>query len=120
MQPFGLLHFPAQAVNSVTVFQRDSNTSQNPTSSAWCAVAYAFPGLHPDGFDEPRSGWPRVLKRFAAEAWRRADAGELADEELYPCDAQWAALYDRMEPRADDETARRFQIAAAYGERADG
>jgi len=33
-----------------------------------------------------------VLRRFASEAWRRADAGELADEELYACDAQWAAL----------------------------
>jgi hypothetical protein len=29
-----------------------------------------------------------VLKRFAAEAWHRADAGELADEELHPGDAQ--------------------------------
>ena len=24
-----------------------------------------------------------MLRRFAAEAWRRADAGELADNELY-------------------------------------
>jgi hypothetical protein len=29
-----------------------------------------------------------MLKRFAAEAWRRANAGELADEELYPSDTQ--------------------------------
>jgi hypothetical protein len=87
---------------------------------AWCAVAYAFPGLHPDGYEDAGSGWPRVLKRFAAEAWRRADAGELADEELYPCDAQWSGLYDRMHTHTDDETARRFQIAADYGARADG
>ena len=84
---------------------------------ATCAVAYAFPGLHPDGYEGAGSGWPRVLKRFAAEAWRRADAGELADEELYPCDAQWSGLYDRMHTHEDDETARRFQIAADYGER---
>ena len=35
--------------------------------------------------------WPRVLRRFAAEAWRRADAGELMDNELYcyqPCKAR--------------------------------
>ncbi len=87
---------------------------------AWCAVAYAFSGLHPDGFEDTGSGWPRVLKRFAAEAWRRADAGELADEELYPCDAQWSGLYDRMHTHENDETARRFQIAADHGERADG
>ena len=61
-----------------------------------------------------------MLKRFAAEAWRRTDAGELTDEELHPCDAQWAGLYDRMHTHEDDETARRFQIAADYGEPGDG
>lgn len=34
------------------------------------------------------SGWPRVLNRFAAEAWRRADAGDLTGDELYPCDQE--------------------------------
>jgi hypothetical protein len=62
------------------------------------------------------SGWPRVLKRFAAEAWRRADAGELADEELYPGDAQWSGLYDRMFLHLPDEIERRFALAADYGE----
>ena len=61
-----------------------------------------------------------MLKRFAAEAWRQADAGELADEELYPCDAQWSGLYNRMHTHEDDETSRRFQIAVDHGERADG
>ncbi len=87
---------------------------------AWCAVAYAFPGLHPDGYEDPESGWPRALRRFAAEAWRRADAGELADEELYPCAAQWSGLYDRMHTHTDDETERRFQIAADHGGSLDG
>lgn len=87
---------------------------------AWCAVAYLFPGLHPEGYEVAGSGWPRVLKRFAAEAWRRVDAVELADEELYPCDAQWSGLYDRMDKHTEQETARRFQIAAKHGARADG
>jgi len=39
-------------------------------------------GLHPDGFEDAESGWPRVLRRFAAEAWRRAEADELDDAEL--------------------------------------
>ena len=82
---------------------------------AWCAVAHAFPGLHPDGYEDEGSGWPRALRRFAAEAWRRAEAGELSDEELYPGDAQWAGLYDRMIEREEDETGRRFQIAADHG-----
>ena len=57
-----------------------------------------------------------MLKRFVAEAWRRADAGELADEELHPCDAQWAGLYDRMTSHTGEETARRLELAALYGE----
>ena len=83
---------------------------------AWCGVAYLFPGLHPDGFESEDSGWPRVLKGFAADAWRRADAGELADEELYPCDAQWSGLFDRMRVHLPEETERRVELAAAYGE----
>ena len=82
---------------------------------AWCSVAYLFPGLHPDGFDDADSGWPRAVKQFAAEAWRRAEAGELADDELYPCDAQWSGLYDRMTSHTGEETARRLELAAAYG-----
>jgi hypothetical protein len=85
---------------------------------AWSALLYLFPGLNPDGFQDADSGWPRVLKRFAAEAWRRADAGELADEELYPSDAQWSGLYDRMFPHTADEMERRFALAAEYGEAA--
>ena len=78
--------------------------------------AYLFPGLHPDGYEDKDSGWPRVLKRFAAEAWRRADAGELADDELYACYAQWSGLFDRMLVHLPEETERRVELAAAYGE----
>jgi hypothetical protein len=78
---------------------------------AWSAVAYLFPGLHPDGFDDPESGWPVALKRFPAEAWRRAEAGELADAELYPSDAQWAGIYDRMTIHTAEESARRIELA---------
>jgi hypothetical protein len=47
---------------------------------------------------------------------RRAVAGEPAEEELYPCDAQWSGIYDRMTHHEDDEIVRRSQIAAQYGE----
>src|SRR5436190_13847540 len=50
---------------------------------AWCSLAYLYPGLHPDGFSSRGSGWPKALKRIAAEAWRRADAGKLTDNQLY-------------------------------------
>jgi hypothetical protein len=71
--------------------------------------------VFPDQAGDAGSGWPRALRRFAAEAWRRAGAGELSDEELYPGDAQWACLYDRMIEREEAETERRFQIASDHG-----
>lgn len=82
---------------------------------AWSSVAYLFPGLHPDGFGEASSGWPRVLRRFAAEIWRRFEAGEVGEAELYPSDAQWAGIYDRMLVHLPDETERRVALAASFG-----
>jgi hypothetical protein len=78
---------------------------------AWSSIAYLFPGLHPDGFEYADSGWPRVLRRFAVEAWRRADAGELNDDELYTSDAQWSGLYDQMNDHTSDESHRRQKLA---------
>jgi len=86
------------------------------TKRAWSSVAYLFPGLHPDGFEGADSGWPRVLKRFAAEAWRRADAGGLADAELYCSDAAWCGLYDQMHAHEPDEMDHRIALAADCGE----
>jgi hypothetical protein len=82
----------------------------------WNSVAYLFPSLHPDGFEDAGSGWPRVLKRFAAEAWQRVETGELSEEELHPSDAQWSGLYDRMHTHTQDEMDRRLALAADYGE----
>jgi hypothetical protein len=81
----------------------------------WCCIAYLFPGLHPDAFEDLDSGWPRILRRFAAEAWRRAEMGALADDELYPGDAQWCGFYDRMSIHLPGETQRRVELAAAFG-----
>jgi len=87
---------------------------------AWCCIAYLFPGLHPDGFDVADSGWPRVLRGFAAEAWRRAEAGRLTDGELYPSDAQWCGIFDRLTIHHPDEARRRNELAAAFGEATNG
>ncbi len=73
-----------------------------------------FPRLQPDGFEKPDSDRPARLRRFAAEAWRRAGAGQLADGELHPCDAQWSGLYDRMFVHTEQETARRVEIAGQW------
>jgi hypothetical protein len=78
---------------------------------SWCAIAYLFPGLHPDSYEDEDSGWPSVLRPFAAEAWRRASEGTLTDEELYPSDATWTGLYDRGFGRKPQTDARRREIA---------
>ena len=99
-----------------------ASLEQLPTPNflrAWCAVAYIHPSLHPDGYDDAESGWPRVLQRFAAEAWRRNDAGELLDEEMYPCDAAWSGIYDRLGITYADENERRVEIATRSGALAD-
>jgi hypothetical protein len=88
------------------------NLSKADFVRAWSSIAYLFPGLHPDGYEDPDSGWPRVLRPFAAEAWRRADTGDLNDDELYPSDAQWAGLYDRMNSHTTDESQRRHGLSA--------
>ena len=89
---------------------------------AWASVAFLYSGLHPDevadhgteichtyegdyiaeGIDErllapayERSGWPVVLEPLANEAWRRSEAGLLADDELYCCGAQRAGMIHR-------------------------
>jgi hypothetical protein len=77
---------------------------------AWCALAFVYPGFHPDSVDEPDNGWPPRIRRFAREAWRRASACELSPEQLYPSDATWAGLYDRMERHTAEEFERREQL----------
>lgn len=81
----------------------------------WCAIAYLFPGLHPDAYEDAASGWPRVLKRFAAEAWRRAQAGELSEEELYPSDAAWCGVCDGQAALTSDESRRRRRLHRLFG-----
>lgn len=58
----------------------------------WHALFWLFPGLHPDGFDEDWEGEFEAYRPLAAEAFRRAEAGELDDDELYPTDAVQARL----------------------------
>src|SRR6266481_2091455 len=63
---------------------------------AWCSLAYLYPGLHPDGYWDKDSGWPKALKPIAAEAWRRARAGQITDNQLYCYQACKARLIDEV------------------------
>lgn len=65
-------------------------------AKAWSSVCYLNPGLHPDSYDDEDGGWPETLRKIAAEAWRRAAAGEIDDEVLYPSDATHAGLMALM------------------------
>jgi hypothetical protein len=104
------------AIVSVQTWIKMSDVFTKPKVRAWSSVAYLFPGLHPDGFAAAASGWPRGWQRIAAEAWRRVEAGEITEAELYPSDVQWCGLYDRMFPHTADEKSRRLALAADYGE----
>lgn len=88
----------------------------------WFSVGFLYPGLHPDSAInhgkeisnqllnhaeickiEPRllapffveSGWPVILAPVAKEAWRRYEAHELKDDELYCSEAVVAGMCDR-------------------------
>jgi len=59
----------------------------------WWALCYGYPGLHPDEADpDPDSGWESEWVSLADEAFRRADCGQLVDDELYPAEASHARL----------------------------
>lgn len=90
------------------------NLGHSDFIKAWFAVAYAFPGLHPDGYDTPGDSWPRRLLPLAKEAWQRTGRGELSDEFIYPSDAQWAGLCDRLNNPSTSEARRRRAIHARY------
>jgi hypothetical protein len=61
-------------------------------AKAWCSICFLNPGLHPDGYEDADSGWPRRLRPFAAEAWRRFDEAQIGEEVMYPSDATLAGL----------------------------
>ena len=58
--------------------------------NGWAAISYKYPGLHPDGFEDPDSGWPAELRTIANEAWFRYGEAPGDERKLYQCDAQMA------------------------------
>jgi len=84
--------------------------------NTWHSISYLYPGLHPDDYDSPDGGWPRVLKPFAVEAWARFESGELNDAELYPAEAAWCRIYDEMGRKPTEaEKVRRALSSALHG-----
>jgi hypothetical protein len=111
------MELPQKGTKSANEIQRPASSFFSQPSvfprSTWLIADRPFPG-----FDMNYESCRNVTISFATEAWRRADAGELADEELYCCDAQWSGLYDRMHTHEPEEMERRLALAADYGEAA--
>lgn len=105
----------------------------------WFSVGFLYPGLHPDGaLDhgrklssevvnhaeirkiEPRliapyyveSGWPVVLAPVAKEAWRRYEADELKDDELYCSEAVIAGMCHRSPALVEEVREEREKLAS--------
>ena len=95
----------------------------------WFSVGFLYPGLHPDGANDHgseqssdkmnhaevrdnesrllapyyvKSGWPVVLAPVANEAWRRYEADELKDDELYCSEAVMAGMCHQSQVRAKE------------------
>lgn len=83
---------------------------------AWWALCWLNPGLHPDDHEEwEDAGW----RHFAAEAFRRSEAGEIDDTELYPAEASHNRVWkDRKAQNPDppiDPPDRRVVVRTAGG-----
>jgi hypothetical protein len=72
--------------------RRAQGMSKREFLKAYCSLAYLYPGFHPDDIDD--SDGPHDILPLAREAWRRAVAGQLTDNELYPYQAVKAAIRD--------------------------
>lgn len=81
---------------------------------AWFAVAYAYPGLHPDDYDTPESSWPEHLQPLAKEIWSRAEFGKIPEDFIYPSDSQWAGIYDCLNNPSAEEQKHRLDLHMQY------
>lgn len=116
-----LIHIPASRRSAAKVLRQSLTADfgmmpKREFLRAWSSIFYLYPGLNPEGHEDPESGWPTHLRRFADEAWRRAGEGELADDEVFTSDAQWCGIYDRIKTPTTEETKRRMELAEKYGE----
>ena len=106
---------PAEAKSRLDVLLQQKEplrtVPRSEFSAGWAALAYLHSGLHPDEVDNSDGGWPADLKQIGVEAWRRYEAGEFADEELYPSDAQWAGIFDQLDNPTEEEIERRRLIS---------
>jgi len=98
------------------VLQRLQECPKETFLRAWWALCWLNPGLHPDDCGEwEDAGW----KQFATEAFRRFEAGEIDDTELYPAEASHNRVWkERKAQNPDppiDPPDRRVVVRTAGG-----
>lgn len=69
-----------------------SSMKLNDFMRIWCSVVYLNPGLHTDNFHDPDYECEPFVRYVLEEVWRRADSGEIQDDELYPSEVIHARL----------------------------
>lgn len=74
----------AEAICAGTDSRKLPNLSKQDFLRVWCSVVYLNPGLHTDNYHDPDYQCAPDIRDVLGEVWRRADAGMLTDEELYP------------------------------------
>lgn len=87
-----------------------ASLSRDEFLRAWNSIAYLHAGLHPDHYDDPEGGWTDDLRAFAVEAWRRVESGDISQDEVYPSDAQWCGICDRIPAPSREESTRRMSF----------
>ncbi len=93
------MHNRKQILEDALKCDKLKNLDKESFMNAWKAVAFLYPGLHPDEADNPDGGWPEELKPFAEEAFRRFETGEFTDSELYP----WSEAMKGLDARENME-----------------
>lgn len=92
-----LLFFPESAAEAAGIlFKAEphalSSLELSDFMRVWCSVVYLNPALHTDNFYEPDYECEPIVRHVLKEVWRRADAGEMNDDELYPGEVIHARL----------------------------
>lgn len=73
-------------LNALLAVAPVSGADQRTFLEGWWALAWLFPGLHPDDHED----WDEDLAQYgplAEEAFARAARGEITDSQLYPSEA---------------------------------
>jgi hypothetical protein len=91
------LYFPKSVeeaegiVSSVDACALD-NLAEHEFIRVWCSIVFLNPGLHTDNILDPDYDCEPMVRQVLEEVWRRADIGEITEDEMYPYEVIRARL----------------------------